>query len=257
MGGGEENPQGYYLYCIVRTGQERTFDVSSVDGDGNGVTTIPFMDLAAVASPSSRTRYQVSRQHAMAHQLVLERVMGEYTLLPIRFGTVARSRDDVVEKLLKRKFGEFHGLLNYLEGRVELGLKVLWDRDSLFKQILEDYPIVHRLHADVVNRSPAESHYDRIQLGQMVERAVDEMRDQEAAALLAILRPLAADIKVNKPIVDNMVLNAAFLVPVREQQAFDARVNELEEARSGRIIFKYVGPVPPYNFVNVVVQWDS
>lgn len=252
----ESNSQGYYIYCILRTDQDRTFDVPTIDGDGNGVGTIHFMDLAAVVSPTDKTRYQVNRQHTVAHQLVLERVMQEFTLLPVRFGTVASSREDIIEKLLKRKFGEFHGWLNHLEGKMELGLKVLWKRDALFEQVLADNPPIKQLRDLLSTKPEAESHYERIQLGQMVERAIEEKRDQDSAAILAVLSPLAADRKVNKPIMDTMVLNAAFLVPAREQQLFDAKVGELDERYSGRMIFKYVGPVPPYNFVSVVVRWD-
>lgn len=253
---GEANSQGYYIYCIIRTDEGPSFDVASVDGDRSAVGTIGFMDLAAVTSPCDHPRYQVTRKYTLAHQLVLEGVMQQFTLLPVRFGTVAGSREDVIEKLLKRKFGEFHGLFNYVEGKVELGLKVMWRRDLLFQQILADYPLIRRLRDSLSTRPETESHLDRIQLGQMVERAIDTRRDEDATVLLAALRPLAVETRVNKTIMDNMVLNAAFLVPADEQRSFDARVNELDERYSGRMIFKYVGPVPPYNFVSVVVRWD-
>ena len=252
----EDASQGYYIYCVIQTAGDRSFPVMSMDGDTHGVTTIRFMDLAAVVSPASEASYAVTRQHTLAHQLVLEAVMQEFTLLPVRFGTVARCREDVVEKLLKRKFGEFHGLLNYLNGKVELGLKVLWKREPLFAQIVAENPIIRHMHDALSGRPEAQSRYERIQLGEMVGRALEIKREEDAARLLAALRPLADDLRVNKPLMDTMILNAAFLVPKANQKEVDSKVNELDQSYEGNVLFKYVGPVPPYNFVHVSVQWD-
>jgi hypothetical protein len=52
-----------------------------------------------------------------------------------------------------------------------------------------------------------------------------------------------------------MFLNAAFLVDKGREKEFDNRVDELERSYGDRVKFKYVGPVPPFNFVNIVVKW--
>jgi hypothetical protein len=62
---------------------------------------------------------------------------------------------------------------------------------------------------------------------------------------------------VNKVITDRMVLNAAFLVHREQQASFDMAVQTLDAEMGKRLIFKYVGPVPPYNFVNIVVNWNE
>jgi len=38
--------------------------------------------------PLSRFKYSVSRVNTMAHQKVMEAVMKQYAMLPVRFGTV-------------------------------------------------------------------------------------------------------------------------------------------------------------------------
>jgi hypothetical protein len=50
-----------------------------------------------------------------------------------------------------------------------------------------------------------------------------------------------------------MVLNAAFLVDRRVAGEFDSRVKELASSNDA-MKFKYVGPVPPFNFVNIVIE---
>jgi hypothetical protein len=37
----------------------------------------------------------------------------------------------------------------------------------------------------------------------------------------------------------------------------DEAVKRLDEEFSDRLMFKYVGPAPPYNFVNIVVNWEG
>ena len=56
-----------------------------------------------------------------------------------------------------------------------------------------------------------------------------------------------------------MVVNAAFLVDRgrEREEEFDRQVRKLDEELGHRCLFKYVGPVPPYNFVNIVVNWQE
>jgi len=54
-----------------------------------------------------------------------------------------------------------------------------------------------------------------------------------------------------------MVLNGAFLVDAAKESDFDEAVQSLDQDFGDRLMFKYVGPVPPYNFVNIVVNWGG
>jgi len=47
----------------------------------------------------------------------------------------------------------------------------------------------------------------------------------------------------------------AFLVETEREAEFDRRVEALGDAVDGRLRVKYVGPVPPSNFVEIVVTW--
>jgi hypothetical protein len=68
---------------------------------------------------------------------------------------------------------------------------------------------------------------------------------------------LAVETKVNKHLGDLMLLNAAFLVDKAQEQAFDAKVQALGAAGAGRQIIQYVGPLPPYNFVDIRMQREE
>jgi len=68
------------------------------------------------------------------------------------------------------------------------------------------------------------------------------------------LKKISVDVRYNKTRGDDMICNAAFLVDRRWEKEFDIRVEELTKAHNQRIRFIYVGPVPPYSFVNIVVK---
>ncbi|MGA9351590.1 MAG: GvpL/GvpF family gas vesicle protein [Anaerolineae bacterium] len=252
-----ETPTGKYMYCIIRCPEPRQFTTLGIGERGDVVNTIHFEDLATVVSDSPNIEYESSRRNMMAHTLVLEEVMREFTILPVRFGTVAPSVESIQEKLLKRRFGEFYGLLQEMGGRVELGLKAFWYEDVIFQEIVEENPPIRRLRDGLMGRPSEETYYDRIRLGEMIENAMWKKRDEDAEKILTPLRPLVRETRSNKVIMDRMVLNAAFLVDEARQVEFDAAVERLDEEMGKRLIFKYVGPVPPYNFVNIVVHWEE
>ena len=54
-----------------------------------------------------------------------------------------------------------------------------------------------------------------------------------------------------------MVVNAAFLVDTSKGPEFDRVVSKLDEQSGGRVAIKYIGSAPPYNFVNIVVNWEE
>jgi hypothetical protein len=252
-----ETPMGKYMYCIIRCPEPIQFTNLGIGERGDIVHTVHFEDLAAAVSNSPVVEYDSSRRNMMAHTLVLEEVMQDFTILPIRFGTVAPSVEAIQEKLLKRRFGEFHGLLQEMEGRVELGLKAFWYEDVIFNEIVEESPPICRLRDSLMGRPSEETYYERIRLGEMVEATMWKRRDEDAEKILTPLRSLVYETRVNKVVTDRMVVNAAFLVDEDRQAEFDAMVERLDQEMGKRLIFKYAGPVPPYNFVNIVVHWEE
>src|SRR5260370_32584679 len=121
-----EHKEGKYIYGIISTNQRQEFGPIGIGGKGDVVYTPPYENLAAVISSSPIVKYAVTREDTMAHIKVLEKVMEEYTVLPVRFGTIANSEDAIIEKLLKERHQEFVDLLKEMEGKIELGVRDRW-----------------------------------------------------------------------------------------------------------------------------------
>jgi len=85
----------------------------------------------------------------LAHQTVNETVMRKHTVIPMSFGTVFKTKDDIVE-LLKSAFDAFSDVLNKMQNKVEFGLKVLWDREAVVRDIEKEDEDIRKLKS----RSP-------------------------------------------------------------------------------------------------------
>lgn len=252
---------GTYVYCVGHAQSLRDdrhpYTTLGIGGQGDTVRTVEYADLAAVVSDSRKTRYEISRENLAAYQRVLAEAMERSDVLPVAFGMVARSDQEVREKLLKREFDELHNNLAYIRGRIELDLKVLWDRETLFSEIVAENDEIRALRDSITGQSPDATYYERIHLGELISAEVDLKREQEAEAILEVLQPFVAEIRLNRNLNETMILNASFLVDKTKEQALSREIQALGAAEEGRLIFHYVGPLPPHNFVNLSVRWEE
>lgn len=253
----EPESMGKYMYCVIRCREPRQFATLGIGERGDIVYTVSHEDLAAVVSDSPIIEYESSRRNMMAHTLVLEEVMRDFAILPIRFGTVAPSGETIQEQVLKRRCEDINNLLNEVEGRKELGLKAFWYEDMVLREIVEENPPIRQLRDKLAGLPPQQSYQERIRLGEMVQIALGKKRDADAEMILARLRPLAYRCKSNPTVSDQMILNAAFLVDVSREAEFDQAVQQLDAEIGSRRMLKYVDQVPPYNFVSITIKWDQ
>lgn len=246
--------EGKYLYCIIEEPAHRTFGPGL---KGAEVHTLNANDMACVISSISMTKYLVNRENMMAHAQVIEGVMADYTVLPIRFGTVASSADEVRSFLMKRH-QEFRNLLRSKDNKVELGLKVFWlDMESIYKEISSASNEVITLKNKMQKMEKKLSLDEKITFGEKVKKKLDEKREEEAEEIIQKLRSYYIDFVMNDTFADRMVLNCAFLIDRTQEREFDDQIEELTEKYKDRYKFSYVGPSPPFNFVNIRIRWGT
>src|SRR5919199_2416935 len=249
---------GTYIYCIARAQPFQKGDWPfTTPGIGGPVRLLTYDDLAAVVSDATRDDYNVTRENLLAHQRVIMQAMTRSDVLPVSFGTVADRDQQVQEQLLRGAADDLRRALEAVQGCIELELKVLWNEERLFAEIMAENDDIRALRDNLAGQPPEATQYERIQLGERVAAALQRKTEVEAASLLEALEPLAVATRVNENLGDMMLLNAAFLVDKSQEQAFDAIVQALGAAQAGRQIFQYVGPLPPYNFIDLRVRWEE
>jgi len=94
-----------------------------------------------------------------------------------------------------------------------------------------------------------------MQYGRAIDAALQARSERYGTEILDRLRDAAVASRINKPIGDKMIMNAAFLVSRDQEAAFDSRVKSIA-AEHDKLTFKYTGPWPPYNFVNIRLKLE-
>lgn len=243
-----------YVYGIA--GAEAPVDPARLGPGlaGGEVIRVVAGRLAALAGPSPAAPVQGTRRNMLAHTAVLERALAAADVLPLRFGTIAPD-EATLSRGLAATAGPLLAALADIAGRIELGVKASWRDGIAYREVLEADPALRALRDRLQARPAAETYYERVELGRRVEAALERRRAADTAAILAELEPIAERAEALKTLDDGMVLNRAFLVRRDAEPRFDAAMGRLAERHGARLDFRYVGPVPPYNFVALRADW--
>jgi hypothetical protein len=245
--------RGRYVYCIIRASQPLKFGAIGMDEQSPDVYTINYRDMAAVVSEVSLAPLDSTRENVLAHERVNETVMREHTVIPMSFGTVFKTRDDIHE-LLRSAYEAFKDVLVKMEDKLEFGLKVLWDRDEIVRVIEAEDEDIHRLKTEISSQKGS-TYFARMQYGRLIDAALQQRSERYVGEFLQRLRDVSVASRVNKAIGDKMIMNAAFLVQREQEPAFDRRIKDIA-SNYDKLTFKYTGPWPPYNFVNIRLKLE-
>jgi hypothetical protein len=241
-----------YIYGIIQESEPRRFSFSGV-GDAE-VYTIKHQEVAAVVSDTGLQEIDPTRKNVRAHTLVQEELLKTYNLLPMGFGMIANSKDDVL-KLLEKNYQSLIDELMRLAGKVEVELKIFWDQESMIKELQSGSEELAKLKAKIKTaRSPVETQRLLIEAGQLVERIALDWKAKYADRVYTVLKGLSIDARLNNPLGVKNILNAAFLIEKARESDFRNQVYKLDSQYQGKVNFKYVGPLAPYSFVNLKLE---
>lgn len=253
--GQHEEGIGKYVYCIVETDKRMDLGPLGIGEGENVVYTVHHGDLAAVVSDTPLRLYDPTRENLLAHELVNETVMKEHTVIPMSFGTIFRTEADVVE-LLRSTGTAFRDVLDSIRGKIELGLKVVWDRERVVAELEAQDDAIRGLKEEIANTEKGSTYFARMQLGRLIEAGLEERANELVTGIYETLRPLSVATRSNKLIGDNMILSVAFLVERSREEEFDEAVKDLSRLHQELLAFTYTGPWPPYNFVNIKLKLE-
>ena len=245
--------RGKYVYCIIGADEPMRFGAMGIGAQAPEVHTINYKDIAAVVSDTPLEVYDATRENVLAHERVNEVVMKQFTVIPMSFGTVFKTREDIIE-LLRGAYDAFRDVLGKMQNKVEFGLKVLWEREVIQQEIERVDDDIRRLKKEISSQKGS-TYFARVQYGRLVEQALQARSERYVEDIFTRLRDTTVASRANKPIGDKMILNAAFLVSREQEAAFDSRIKEIG-ARYDKLTFKYTGPWPPYNFVNIRLKLE-
>jgi Gas vesicle synthesis protein GvpL/GvpF len=255
---GPGDGEGWYVYGVAAAAASDDWFPEGAGVDPSSpVTLVVDGSLAAIANRVSLAEFGEEElaanlrdpawleSKARAHEAVLEATLEHGALVPFRFGTIFRTRDQVVEML--RGHADLEASLDRLRGTTELGVKAFLDPA--------------RFDAGREQESPEPSSGRAYLVSKQRDRRLAEERAsfkvtcaQESFERLAAAAEDARSNPLQRPEVSGrtgeMVLNAAYLVRTAREDAFREALEHLEAAYAPEgVDYELTGPWPPYNFV--------
>jgi hypothetical protein len=218
---------------------------------GEPVEPVDHREIAALTSRVEGTKIRARRRDLLSHSQVLSTALEQGTVLPLRFGVVFQSEEELVDSFLRPRHDELTALLRTFEGRVELSVKAFYREDAILAEIVRENPRIARLRDATQAGNEASTYALRVELGERTAGELQERTRRDRQAILGRLRPLALDLQVDEEPIEHQVLRASFLVELEAVAAFDRAMNELAEEQAKRMHFKYLGPLAPHSFVSL------
>lgn len=265
-GGNEPGENVIYVYGIV----DRTdLNLDGILGVAGGRPIRLYADgpLTAVVSdvPTSEFGQEALEAHlsdmgwlernVRAHQAVLDAVLPNATLVPMKFATVFYTLDGL-NSLLNDHADRLTHVLEQLAGKQEWGVKLSVDLASLSEHIATASAQTAELRAQMAGKSQGAAYFMARKLQEVTEAEIERVSfavaDEVHMSLAqcsvgACLNPLGPDDGSDH----RLLLNAAFLVATTDETEFQARVAALAAAHADTgFSLALSGPWPPYNFVS-------
>ena len=248
-----------YVYCILPADRPPLpGDVPAVGGHAS-FDVVRHQSLAAITTPVGEDEFGQAAVEArlndrqwlegevLAHERVLRAAMAGGAIVPLRFCTVLRSRDDVV-RVLATHHDRLIEVLETLDGTKEWGVKI--------------YRLANGRHAPPAHAGEAPSgreylarRNDAWRARSQVEQATYEAA-RECHRLVAELAGGATELPIDERHHDTrrgrLLVNGAYLVPDEDEPRFHATVAALaERLAAAGLSCEVTGPWPAYNFVNL------
>jgi Gas vesicle synthesis protein GvpL/GvpF len=211
------------------------------------VSLVVHGDLAAVVSEIDADA-RLRRNDLLAHARVLESVVESSTVLPMRFGVIVETDEEVALNILEAGKPSLTALLDSLDGVVQLTVKAYHDQDQALRHLLRERPELRELR-DQAAVSPVPYH-SQLRLGEAIAVGLDVLADADATMLYEQLSGLAERIVLEEVSGKNQILDAALLVPRGARTRTDEGIARLSRTLPDRLRLRYIGPLPPYSFVD-------
>lgn len=234
-----------YVYAITAADHPvRTEGLAGVGEPAAPLRTVRTGDLTAVVSDAPGG-LRAKRRDVAAHQAVLERLMADGAVLPMRFGLVGPDDEQVAAALDENRDG-YKERLAELGNCLEFNLKVSRDEDDLLTEIVHSSDEIRRLN-EATRANPA-AQSEKMRLGELLAQEISARQERTSREITERLSPAARKTATGETLQDTL-LNVSFLVDRDQAAAFSEAVHQEARRHSEAYTIRLNGPLPPYSFV--------
>lgn len=241
---------GRYIYGVINS-------TSTLKSFG-GIYTVSYRDVSTVVRDSETIDYlhlskDTLMMHLLKHQEVIEWVMAEHTIIPMRFGTFANN-DEELKEILTKGYRTIKDIFERIKGSIEIDILATWSNlDSVLKEVSEEKD-VRELKQVFLNKKEGITVDDQMEIGTLIKDYLGRKGERYADEIQGALKGVAQDFKTHDLIDDRMIINTAFLLGKDRVKDFYKSVEELNTRFAEKLNFRCVGPLPPYSFYTLEVK---
>ena len=243
---GEKLKMGKYLYGIIKSENKESF--GNIGIGNREVYAVQYNDVGAAVSDIPED-YEVGIEEVKAHEKALRKIMETHAIIPMSFAIIAKDEAEI-KNILKRGRMKFKNTLEKIDDKLQINVKVSWDK-AILTDILKENEEIRTLSRETKENADQSL---RIELGRKVKSALDERKSEYMKSILDALKGLSDGFEENKIIDQDTVMNASFLVDKKREQEFYDKLEKLEKKYEKKLKFLGVGPLPPYNFTKIEVK---
>lgn len=208
--------------------------------------------LRAVVSDTLSTRLRPDRRNITAHQAVLHSLTEDNTVLPMRFGVIARSAE-AIQNLLAANQKTIREHFERLNGCVEMGLRVSWDVANIYEYYVASHPVLREARDEIWDRNANNGDHrdEKIRLGNLYQSLRSADRKEFTEKVKEVLFDYSEDI-IETPVKrEKDVMNLACLVKRQRLDEFAKGVFQASKLFDNIYLFDYTGPWAPHNFITL------
>jgi Gas vesicle synthesis protein GvpL/GvpF len=240
---------GVYVYGIVPGDVQLNSGVHGVGDPPGEIKLVRSGDLAALVSEVDITRPLGTPEDLQAHVEILDATVIDAPVVPSRFGAVLTTEEAVAKELLDANHDEFASALRQLEGRVEYIVRGRYVEQAILEEIVSENSRAARLRDRIRGADPDATRELRIQLGEIVNKAVANKRQADTSLLMSAMKDhcVASGVRIATNEMD--AVYAAFLIETGQAGELERVVADLGDRWQGRVELSVRGPMAPYDFV--------
>jgi len=288
----------YYLYCFFLAGKPFSLQEKGMDGENN-VFSLSYCDLSTLVSCVPLNEYsEEALEESMGdlkwitprvkhHEQIIKAAMKFGPVIPVRFCTLYKSRERVLE-VSKSHYEDFRAFLGFVQDKEEWGVKVYMNKGAVEKLVQKACPeeAGRRLTADrcqgtgglrsavrglpcrrlspalqalddrISSASTGESYFLKKRRERILREEVERILDKLTEGIYTKISSWSVAGQRNRLLDrqatgrnEEMILNAAFLLDKNKVGEFVEWLGWLASGYEGQgLFFEVSGPWPPYNF---------
>jgi len=247
------------IYSIIKASEEHAQLIAVLSGM-HGISNADFLavsydDITAVVCDVPKVGMVTDRSATMDYASVVDSLFKDFTLLPVRFGSVMES-DDEIRKMLQKNYKEIKNNLLKVEGKLEFGLKVFCDTLKLQARFEDNSKAEINVAATTVSGQNNSIFKDYVNK-KLIEYRIEESLLSYVNSLIQKISDCCTGIKAiskfKKMLSPTNIIDALFLIDKEMTNQLIRLVKDLK-TRYPDLNFILTGPWPPYNFVDITIS---